>query len=152
MISKKTRQNKGFTLIELVIVILVLAIMAAIGVSRFISLGTDARKGSVNGMRGAINGAVLLSRAKHKARGGSGTSVSMDGATIDVDSSGVPCAGADGIESALFAKDGFSASTSGTPCSGSATTSFEPVEGGSSTCKVEYSEADGSASVTVTGC
>lgn len=152
MFTKTTHHKKGFTLIELVIVILILAIMAAIGVSRFISLGTDARKGSVNGMRGAINGAVLLARAKYKASGSSGSSVSMDGSSVDVDSAGVPCAGADGIQAALFASDGFTASTSGSACSGSATTDFQPDEGGSSTCKVTYDESDGSVSVTTTGC
>lgn len=146
------KKKQGFTLIELVVVILILAIMAAIGVSRFVSVGTEARRATVDGMRGALHSAVLLARAKYKAAGSSGTTVNMDGTVVDVNSSGVPCAGDDGIVAALFTQDGFGATTTGTACSGTATTAFRPTEGGSATCQVSYSEANGSATVTSSGC
>ncbi len=153
MVSNTIYLKKGFTLIELIIVILVLTIIASIGVSRFISLGSDARKGAVHGMQGALLSAVLLARSKHKVDGGSGSAVSMDGTSVTVDSSsGVPCAGSGGIQSALFASAGFSATTTGTACGGSATTAFQPDDGGSATCQVEYDESSGSATVTTSGC
>jgi MSHA pilin protein MshA len=144
-------KKRGFTLIELVIVILILAIMSAIGVSRFVNVSAEARGGSLQGMRGAINSAVLLARAKYRAAGNTGTVVNMDGASVDV-ISGIPCAGDDGIVAALFSMDGFSVTTTGTACSGTATTAFRPDEGGSSTCQVSYSEANGSTTVTSSGC
>lgn len=150
MINIINRPKKGFTLIELVVVILVLAIMSSIGVSRFISLGADARRSTVEGMNGALRAAVLLSRARYKASGSSGSSVSMDGTSVDVTSSGIPCAGTDGIVAAMFSSDGFTATTTGTACGG-ATTAFQPDDGGSATCQVNYSES-GATTVTTTGC
>ena len=57
---KKIRNQKGFTLIELVLVIVVLGILAAVAVPRFITLTTAARTASVNGMAGAVRSAVSL--------------------------------------------------------------------------------------------
>jgi len=152
MCSSTLNKKRGFTLIELVVVILILAIMSAIGVSRFVSVSGEAREGSLQGMRGAINSAVMLARSKYRAAGNSGTTVSMDGTIVDVYGSGIPCAGIDGIQAALFSSDGFVATTTGTACSGTATTAFRPSEGGSATCQVSYSESNGSTTVTSSGC
>lgn len=152
MISIINRPKKGFTLIELVVVILILAIMASIGVSRFISLGADARRSTVEGMNGALRAAVLLSRARYKVNGSSGSTVSMDGTSVDVTGSGIPCASAGGIAAAMFSSEGFSTTaTTGTACDGSATIAFQPDDGGGSTCQVSYSES-GATTVTTTGC
>lgn len=144
-------RKQGFTLIELVVVILVLAIIASIGIPQFISVKSEARTATVEGMRGAINGAVLLARAKHRISGQS-SPVSMDGTSVDVTSSGIPCANSAGIGSALFAADGFTlGTTTGTACDGSATVTYQPSDGGSATCQVLFNE-NGSATVTTTGC
>lgn len=144
-------RKKGFTLIELVVVILVLAIIASIGIPQFINIRSEARTATVDGMRGAINGAVLLARAKHRVSGQT-SPVSMDGTSVDVTSNGVPCASAAGIGAALFAADGFTlGSTTGTACDGSATVTYQPNDGGGSTCQVLFDEA-GTATVTTTGC
>lgn len=49
--------NKGFTLIELVMVIVILAILAAVAIPRFIDLQSDARVSTAKGIGGAISGA-----------------------------------------------------------------------------------------------
>jgi MSHA pilin protein MshA len=57
-------KQKGFTLIELVVVIVILGILAATAVPKFIDLTTDARESVMKGVQGSINSAVNLAHAK----------------------------------------------------------------------------------------
>lgn len=50
-------QQKGFTLIELIIVIVVLGILAVTAAPQFFNFSTDARVSAVKGLQGAVNGA-----------------------------------------------------------------------------------------------
>jgi len=45
-------KNKGFTLIELVIVIIILGVLAAVAIPRFINIQQDARMAVINGIAG----------------------------------------------------------------------------------------------------
>lgn len=143
--------KKGFTLIELIVVIFVLAIIAAMAVPQFITIKSEARTATIEGMRGAINSAVLLSRSKHRISGQT-SPIFMDGTSVDVTSNGIPCASSGGIGAALFTADGFTlGSTTGTACDGSATVTYQLTESSSATCQVLFDE-DGTATVTTTGC
>lgn len=79
----KASHERGFTLIELVVVITILGILAAFAVPRFIALDTQARVATVNGLAGSVKSAASLARglAMASSTGASGT-VSMEGQTI----------------------------------------------------------------------
>ncbi|MFT6194287.1 MAG: MSHA pilin protein MshA [Cognaticolwellia sp.] len=62
-------KQKGFTLIELVVVIVILGILAATAVPKFIDLTTDARESVMKGVQGSINSAVNLAHAKALVEG-----------------------------------------------------------------------------------
>ena len=56
--------QKGFTLIELVVVIVILGILAATAAPKFIDLTGDARKSVMQGVQGSINSAISLVHSK----------------------------------------------------------------------------------------
>jgi len=141
-----TNKNKGFTLIELVVVIAVLGILAVVAVPRFINITSESRIAVLNGLAGNIRTAVSLVQTKYKAAAMSGvaTPVTMDdGTTVIIVAGGIPSNVAGGIDAAI----NFNAASSGlalTSAAGSATFAFN------STCQLVYNA--GAITLTTGGC
>lgn len=110
--------SKGFTLIELVIVIVILGILAAVAVPKFANLQTDAKKSAVKGLGGAVKAAANIAKAKWLVNDNAlADNVTIDGETVQVlTGTGYPKATSDGIAAAIdFDADNFdNSSTCGT--------------------------------------
>ena len=74
------KKQNGFTLIELVVVIIILGILAVTAAPKFINLQGDARASTIQGMKGAIQGANSLVYSKAALLGIEGA----DTASVDV--------------------------------------------------------------------
>ncbi|HBM50110.1 type II secretion system protein [Marinobacter sp. UBA3607] len=138
------RKEKGFTLIELVMVIVILGILAAFALPRFADLGGDAREASIKGAQGAVKSASAIAHSAWLA-GGNPATVTLEGTVIDMTAAGYPEADPstnDGIiEAAQLDANDYTLDN--TTTAGTLTVTL-------GNCFFEYTEADGAVSaVTV---
>lgn len=90
--SIKNNAQAGFTLIELIVVIVILGILAATALPKFTSLGGDARLASLSAAKGALAATASMAKGKYLVNAtGQGTLV-VEGVTMNLHASGYPMA------------------------------------------------------------
>lgn len=105
--------QQGFTLVELLIVVIILAILAAIVIPQFSSATTDAQESALDSNLNALRSAIDLYRVQHNGKYPG--QVAATGATCTVGSAGT---GAINTAQAVIDQLTKYSSASGTTCSG----------------------------------
>ena len=138
------RKQAGFTLVELVVVLAILGILAAIAIPKYASHVKEARAAALNGLAGAVRSSVVVVQSKYIASGATTSPVTMqDGVTTVAVGTAGAVAGiptAVGIENAVKVEGPFTFAAGVWTLSGLAN------------CTVTYSAVDGSATVDSSGC
>ncbi len=151
--GNKMRRQAGFTLIELVTVIVILGVLAAFALPRFSGLEAKARIATINGLTGSIRSGAALAHALYLANS-SASPIAMEGAPVGaviIDATtGYPTVAVLGIKAVVQDLTGFTFD----PATGVFSLDSAPTP---ANCKVTYALGTGAggvptATVVTTGC
>ncbi len=141
------KKQAGFTLIEMVVVIIILGILAVTAVPKFIDLQTDARESAMQGILGAVKGASNLAHAKILVDGtASGATVAIEGVTV-TNTNGYPDAAS---VCALVDLDGVTTDTIDCATAAGSLTISDTAAATPANCAITYTEAAAGNSPAIT--
>ena len=82
--SAMKSDHSGFTLIELIVVIVILGILSATALPKFVNLSTDAANAAAQGVAGSIASATSMNYSKRLISSGAGYAISTATPCTDV--------------------------------------------------------------------
>ncbi|WP_341502863.1 type II secretion system protein [Gallaecimonas sp. GXIMD4217] len=149
------KKQSGFTLIELVVVIIILGILAVTAVPKFIDLQSDARKSAMQGILGGVKGASNLAHAKFLVS--PAASAAIEGITVNF-VNGYPEAEKVCELVDLQNADGTDISTDNITCTEAAAkvtihdtgAQDDGTDASAKKCRIVYNEAASNAAPTIT--
>lgn len=150
--------SKGFTIIELIVVVVIISILSAIAIPKYLDMSADARAASIKTAYGAVTAASSMVRALYLAPGTGPASVTMDNISINTVNGYAASANTGGIATAAGITDGGGVKgTYSVTIAGSTTTISIYGATTPASCQVVYNAATSTTSppvisFTTTGC
>lgn len=71
--------EKGFTIIELVMVIVIIGILAVVALPKFVDLKSSANNSVLKGVQGSLNGAIVMLHSRYLVQGSTYDATSVTG-------------------------------------------------------------------------
>ena len=161
--ERPVKKQAGFTIVELVVVIALLGILAAVALPRFLNVTDDAHQSAVSGTGGAFRSAVALVKSQSVVDGVVSGNVNFGGQTVYVNAAGYPsaatlsAAACESIWGAILQDGAPTAATSGSPdylvtlSTNDCVYSYQgSLNGTTAYYSITYTPADGSVAIDTT--